>query len=40
MTRLFGVIGDPIDHSLSPVMHTASGSDTVPTATIRLAKEG
>ena len=24
MTRLFGVIGDPITHSLSPVMHTAA----------------
>ncbi len=24
MTRLFGVIGDPIDHSLSPVMHNAA----------------
>jgi shikimate dehydrogenase len=24
MTRLFGVIGHPIDHSLSPAMHTAA----------------
>jgi len=24
MTRIFGVIGSPIDHSLSPVMHTAA----------------
>ena len=24
MTRLFGILGHPIDHSLSPVMHTVS----------------
>ena len=24
MTRLFGVIGHPIGHSLSPAMHTAA----------------
>ena len=24
MTRVFGVLGHPIDHSLSPVMHTAA----------------
>ena len=24
MTRLFAVIGDPVTHSLSPVMHTAA----------------
>ena len=24
MTRVFGVIGDPISHSLSPVMHNAA----------------
>jgi shikimate dehydrogenase len=24
MTRIFGIVGDPIDHSLSPVMHAAA----------------
>lgn len=24
MTRLFGIIGDPVDHSLSPIMHAAA----------------
>ena len=45
MTKLFGVIGHPIDHSLSPVMHTAAframrldalyGAFDVPPASIR-----
>lgn len=50
MTRLFGIIGHPIDHSLSPILHTAAfralgldalyGAFDVPATSLRSVLRG